>query len=165
MEVSSFARSLGQSVGQSIINNKLSKDFSYEQRESISDILECAGLIHDIGNPPFGHFGESAIQDWCKNNFVKLTFKEKKIDEILKSVDIESSYLDMVSNLNSTNEIVLKEDINDEKVKENVEDLIKRINTRINLIHSNDKVLKELTEKYDIDNVTLEEEIKNANLI
>ena len=72
----------------------------------------------------------------------------KKIDEILKSVDIESSYLDMVSNLNSTNEIVLKEDINDEKVKENVEDLIKRINTRINLIHSNDKVLKELTEKY-----------------
>ena len=83
MEVSSFARSLGQSVGQSIINNKLSKDFSYEQRESISDILECAGLIHDIGNPPFGHFGESAIQDWCKNNFVKLTFKEKKIDEIL----------------------------------------------------------------------------------
>ncbi len=83
LEVSSFARSLGQSVGQSIINNELSKDFSYEQRESISDILECAGLIHDIGNPPFGHFGESAIQDWCKNNFVKLTFKEKKIDEIL----------------------------------------------------------------------------------
>ena len=83
LEVSSFARSLGQSVGQSIINNKLSKVFSYEQRESISDILECAGLIHDIGNPPFGHFGESAIQDWCKNNFVKLTFKEKKIDEIL----------------------------------------------------------------------------------
>ena len=83
LEVSSFARSLGQSVGQSIINNKLSEDFSYEQRESISDILECAGLIHDIGNPPFGHFGESAIQDWCKNNFVKLTFKEKKIDEIL----------------------------------------------------------------------------------
>ena len=83
LEVSSFARSLGQSVGQSIINNKLSEAFSYEQRESISDILECAGLIHDIGNPPFGHFGESAIQDWCKNNFVKLTFKEKKIDEIL----------------------------------------------------------------------------------
>ena len=51
----------------------------------------------------------------------------KKIDEILKSVDIESSYLDMVSNLNSTNEIVLKEDINDEKVKENVEDLIKSL--------------------------------------
>ena len=83
LEVSSFARSLGQSVGQSIINNNLSSDFSYEQRESISDILECAGLIHDIGNPPFGHFGESAIQDWCKNNFNKLIYKGKPIDEIL----------------------------------------------------------------------------------
>ena len=89
----------------------------------------------------------------------------RKIDEILKSIDIESSYLDMVSNLNSTNEIVLKEDIKNEKVKETVEDLIKRINTRINLIHNNDKVLKELTEKEDIDNINLEEEIKNANLI
>lgn len=89
----------------------------------------------------------------------------KKIDEILKSINIDSSYLDTVSNLNSTNEVILKEDIKDEKVKENVEDLIKRINTRINLIHSNDKVLKELTEKYDIDNINLEEEIKNANLI
>ena len=89
----------------------------------------------------------------------------RKIDEILKSIDIESSYLDMVSNLNSTNEIVLKEDIKNEKVKETVEDLIKRINTRINLIHNNDKVLKELTEKYDIDNINLEEEIKNATLI
>ena len=83
LEVSSFARSLGQSVGQSIINNNLSSDFSYEQRESISDILECAGLIHDIGNPPFGHFGESAIHDWCKNNFNKLIYKGKPIDEIL----------------------------------------------------------------------------------
>lgn len=89
----------------------------------------------------------------------------KKIDEILKSINIDSSYLDTVSNLSSTNEVILKEDIKDEKVKENVEDLIKRINTRINLIHSNDKVLKELTEKYDIDNINLEEEIKNANLI
>ncbi|WP_300002096.1 dGTPase [uncultured Cedecea sp.] len=27
-------------------------------------IVEMACLMHDIGNPPFGHFGESAIKDW-----------------------------------------------------------------------------------------------------
>lgn len=36
--------------------------------------IQCAGLIHDIGNPPFGHFGETAIQDWFKKN-LETTFK------------------------------------------------------------------------------------------
>ncbi|MBT1569727.1 HD domain-containing protein, partial [Klebsiella pneumoniae] len=29
-------------------------------------IVEMACLMHDIGNPPFGHFGEAAINDWFK---------------------------------------------------------------------------------------------------
>ncbi|MEP3481057.1 MAG: dGTP triphosphohydrolase [Fuerstiella sp.] len=28
-------------------------------------IVAAACLAHDIGNPPFGHFGEKAIQDWA----------------------------------------------------------------------------------------------------
>ena len=31
-------------------------------KEDICNILQCAGLIHDIGNPPFGHFGEDVIR-------------------------------------------------------------------------------------------------------
>lgn len=89
----------------------------------------------------------------------------KEIDDLLKNNGIESSYLEEVSNLNSTNEIILKEDINDEKLKEQVEDLIKRINTRINLIHNNNDILNKLNEEYDLDNVDLDEEIKKANLI
>ena len=41
---------------------------SPEHKAAVCDILQCAGLIHDIGNPPFGHFGETAIQDWFKKN-------------------------------------------------------------------------------------------------
>ena len=47
-------------------------------KEDISHILECAGLIHDIGNPPFGHFGEIAIREWFERNLPKLTILPKE---------------------------------------------------------------------------------------
>ena len=30
-------------------------------------VVENACLMHDLGNPPFGHFGEKAIQKWWTN--------------------------------------------------------------------------------------------------
>jgi len=29
-------------------------------------LVEMACLLHDVGNPPFGHFGEAAINDWFR---------------------------------------------------------------------------------------------------
>ncbi len=34
----------------------------------IESIVEMSCLMHDIGNPPFGHFGEKAINDWFEQN-------------------------------------------------------------------------------------------------
>ena len=28
------------------------------------NLVEMSCLMHDVGNPPFGHFGETAINDW-----------------------------------------------------------------------------------------------------
>ena len=92
LEVSSFARSLGQSVGAAIIENNLDPEFGFQQKEDICNILQCAGLIHDIGNPPFGHFGESAIQDWCKENFKEKKFGERSIEETLKPQQLNDFY-------------------------------------------------------------------------
>ncbi len=83
LEVSSFARSLGQSVGQRIVDENLDPDFDIKRINDICNILQCAGLIHDIGNPPFGHYGEGVIQSWFSKNLSEYTFKGKPLSEIL----------------------------------------------------------------------------------
>lgn len=45
--------------------------FKSEEFPLVAAIVENACLIHDIGNPPFGHFGESAIQDWARHEAIQ----------------------------------------------------------------------------------------------
>ncbi len=83
LEVSSYAKSLGQNIGEYIIHHIKDETFSWKQREEICNILECAGLIHDIGNPPFGHFGEIVIREWFQRNLPKLQYKGKAVEQLL----------------------------------------------------------------------------------
>jgi dGTPase len=66
MEVSAIARSLGKAVAQWLLEKKEIND---EQADEIPSVLAVAGLVHDIGNPPFGHFGEETIRTWFKQWF------------------------------------------------------------------------------------------------
>ena len=40
------------------------REISAGMDESIEAIAATCGLIHDLGNPPFGHAGEDAIRSW-----------------------------------------------------------------------------------------------------
>lgn len=59
LEVSCVGRSLGRMVGEQIVQRHQLKQFD---AADFGDILSAACLAHDIGNPPFGHAGEDAIQ-------------------------------------------------------------------------------------------------------
>lgn len=83
LEVSSFAKSLGQNIGENILLYKKEPGFTPRMKEDICSILQCAGLIHDIGNPPFGHFGELAIREWFERNLPVLKFHGEPIDQML----------------------------------------------------------------------------------
>ncbi|MDP3684468.1 MAG: dNTP triphosphohydrolase, partial [Ignavibacteria bacterium] len=65
LEVSCVGRSLGNLVGEKIINRHpgLKKNFT---KFHFGEIVAAACLAHDIGNPPFGHSGEDAISDYFK---------------------------------------------------------------------------------------------------
>ena len=83
LEVSSFAKSLGQNVSQKILREIKDPTFLPEYQADVCDILQCAGLLHDIGNPPFGHFGETVIREWFRANMSKLSLKGKTLDKWL----------------------------------------------------------------------------------
>ena len=89
LEVSSLAKSLGQTVGYQLFQEG---KITQEQAKQTEDILLCAGLLHDIGNPPFGHFGETVIRDWFKENLTKITHKGKSLDEWLTQEMKEDLY-------------------------------------------------------------------------
>lgn len=86
IEVSTIAKQLGKMATQNK-SEYLPEEFKENAKivEEIPMILSCAGLLHDLGNPPFGHFGEVVIGEWFRekltdNNF---TFKGEKIGDKL----------------------------------------------------------------------------------
>jgi len=90
----------------------------------------------------------------------------KKIDDLLEENGYSRRYLDRTSTLSENAILTFDNDLEslNFRVKEVVEDLIKRINTRIKLIHENDANLNLIEQKYNLDDINLAEEIIKARL-
>ena len=64
LEVASIGRSLGNIVSTHILKTGQPVNPLISE---LGTIVSVAGLAHDLGNPPFGHSGESAISNFFEN--------------------------------------------------------------------------------------------------
>jgi len=87
LEVSSVARGLGRALGKWLIEKD---EIAASQDRAIEAITATGGLIHDLGNPPFGHAGEAAIAYWFENSFGEEDLRnllgndEQRVQDFLK---------------------------------------------------------------------------------
>lgn len=87
LEVSQIGRYLSQEI------LKQHDNIGYDEKTAFTNIVETACLLHDIGNPPFGHFGEHAIQEWAI---------KKDVCEDLANFDGNPQGLRIISRLQGT---------------------------------------------------------------
>jgi len=64
-EVSQVGRYIADEIGQRLAEKRI---LNALEQGALVNFVETACLMHDIGNPPFGHFGEAAIQHWFRTN-------------------------------------------------------------------------------------------------
>ena len=93
LEVSALARQLVAMIHTNIHAKSKFKEmypFTEENAKYAADVAACAGLLHDIGNPPFGHFGEDVVHAWFENHLKELSYLDGETNEeiILKREEI-----------------------------------------------------------------------------
>lgn len=83
LEVSAIGKSIGANVGFYL---REKGTFNEDQEKKLQSLLLVAGLVHDLGNPPFGHYGEDIIKEWFKKNNNKLLNKnltQKQLNDFI----------------------------------------------------------------------------------
>lgn len=77
LEVQQVGRYITQLIFREL-SEKSKQEYKLSGLErQFESIVEMSCLMHDVGNPPFGHFGEQAINDWFSRNLSSLMKDDK----------------------------------------------------------------------------------------
>jgi dGTPase len=69
LEVSNIARGIGSALAFDYAEKIFGKHHdALNVKRKVPALLAATGLVHDLGNPPFGHQGEVAMSNWFKRN-------------------------------------------------------------------------------------------------
>ena len=86
LEVSSLSESMGWQIAHILHTKNIEGFDDLKKLKRLPSLMKVSGLLHDLGNPPFGHFGEDVIKNWFSNFFNEDSKKNNKLNySILKS--------------------------------------------------------------------------------
>lgn len=90
LEVAHVGRYIATRVIEEIGKKDLRGEFGLDDECALAfaNVVDTACLLHDLGNPPFGHFGEAAISTWFKKFFAKRFEMEPAQHHSEKSQDL-----------------------------------------------------------------------------
>ncbi len=72
LEVAQTARFIAKSIFSKLQKEELHAYKLDELENAFVSTAEMTSLLHDIGNPPFGHFAEQTINKWMQNNVLEV---------------------------------------------------------------------------------------------
>ncbi len=91
LEVSMVGRTLGRKVGKVLLERHPNlQELGYTFND-FGAIVAAASVMHDIGNPPFGHSGEKAIGEYFKTGNGRQYKKELTAREYQDLIDFEGN--------------------------------------------------------------------------
>ncbi|MCK5101920.1 MAG: deoxyguanosinetriphosphate triphosphohydrolase [Cyclobacteriaceae bacterium] len=88
LEVASVGRSLGKLAGEIVLEKHPEVREEGFTSSDFGAIVSAASLMHDMGNPPFGHAGENAISEF---------FKKQEIVDLIKHQVAEMEWEDLTN--------------------------------------------------------------------